>query len=238
MSATGLVEPPPDRPRAADRGAGPELLALGRPAIGAEISGPAVGRPAAARGAGPRARDLARPAAARRALSALDARVRAAPARTRSRRLQRRLGVTIMVTHDQEEALDHGRSHRGHEPGCHRAGRHAAGDLPPAHHRVRGRLRRLDELPRRALDLPADLVRWPAYRFACLRSGRAGWRPARRGRRRSLCIRPRGREGAQTCRPTSPTACRSRWRSSIRLLRLLPRHSRAQARRRMVALTR
>ena len=58
-------------------------------------------------------------------LSALDARVRLR-LRDEIKALQRRLGVTtIMVTHDQEEALDHGRPHRGDEPGRDRAGRHA-----------------------------------------------------------------------------------------------------------------
>ena len=65
-------------------------------------------------------------------LSALDAKVRVR-LRDEIRALQQRLGVTtIMVTHDQEEALDHGRPHRGDEPRRHRAGRHADRDLPRA----------------------------------------------------------------------------------------------------------
>src|SRR6266853_1261386 len=51
-----------------DRQAGRRASGAGRPArIGAEISRPALGRPAAARGARPRACDLALAAAARRA---------------------------------------------------------------------------------------------------------------------------------------------------------------------------
>ena len=58
-------------------------------------------------------------------LSALDAIVRV-KLRQEIRSLQRKLGVTtIMVTHDQEEALRGGRPHRRDEPGRDRAGRHA-----------------------------------------------------------------------------------------------------------------
>ena len=63
-------------------------------------------------------------------LSALDARVRLR-LRDEIKALQRRLGVTtIMVTHDQEEALADGRPHRGDEPGRDRAGRLAVRYLP------------------------------------------------------------------------------------------------------------
>ena len=81
-------------------------------------------------------------------LSALDARVRLR-LRDEVKALQRRLGVTtIMVTHDQEEALADGRPHRGDEPGRDRAGRHAVRDLPQPGNRVRRRLRRHHDVPR------------------------------------------------------------------------------------------
>ena len=71
-----------------------------------QVPGAALRRPAAARGARARARDLARPAAARRAARRRSTPRSACTCATRSSELQRRLGVTtIMVTHDQEEAL-------------------------------------------------------------------------------------------------------------------------------------
>ena len=75
-------------------------------------------------------------------LSALDAIVRI-HLRQEIRALQRELGVTtMMVTHDQEEALSRGRPHRGHEPRGDRTGRHADGGLSRAGLPLRGRLRR------------------------------------------------------------------------------------------------
>ncbi len=77
-------------------------------------------------------------------LSALDAKVRT-HLREEIKSLQRRLGITtIMITHDQEEAIsmadrivDAGRPHR--------ADRHAAGNLPSARQPIRGGVHRRDE---------------------------------------------------------------------------------------------
>ena len=109
----------------------------------AEISRPAVGRPAAARGAGPRARDrrlgcCCSTSRCRRSMRACALRLR-----HEIRRLQR----TARRHHHHGDArpgrgAHHGRPHRGDEPGRDRAGRHAAGDLPPSGHRLRRRLRR------------------------------------------------------------------------------------------------
>ena len=119
-----------------------------------EISRAAVGRPAAARGARSRARDLARPAAARRA--AVGARCARAPAP--APRDQGPAAAARRHHHHGDarpgRGAHHGRPHRGDEPGRHRAGRHAAGNLPPAGHRLRRRLRGLDELPRPARCWP------------------------------------------------------------------------------------
>ena len=97
---------PPQAPRRRSTARVDELLKLvGLPGSGRQVPGPAVGRPAAAHRARARARDGAGPAAARRAaVGARRARARA-PAR-RDPRAAAALGVTtIMVTHDQEEAL-------------------------------------------------------------------------------------------------------------------------------------
>jgi ABC-type Fe3+/spermidine/putrescine transport system ATPase subunit len=101
-------------------------------------------------------------------LSALDARVRAY-LRTEIRRLHERIGVTtIMVTHDQEEALTMGRSHRGDERRRHRAGRLADRGLPEAGERIRRRFRRHHQFPARG--------RGPSRRRA-LRRDRSRLRP-------------------------------------------------------------
>ena len=129
----GLVSRAPEARR--DRDARRRAAGAGRPArLRAEISGPALGRPAAARGAGPRAGDVARPAAARRA--AVGARRARAPAPA-----PRDQGAAAPARrhHHHGDArpgrgADHGRPHRGDEPRRDRAGRHAAGDLPPAGH--------------------------------------------------------------------------------------------------------
>ena len=85
-------------------------------------------------------------------LSALDAKVRVR-LRDEIRALQRRLGVTtIMVTHDQEEALAMADRIVVMNQGGHRAGRHAGGDLSLAGDAVRGRFRRAHDLPRRRRD--------------------------------------------------------------------------------------
>jgi iron(III) transport system ATP-binding protein len=83
-------------------------------------------------------------------LSALDAleRVRL---RQEIRSLQRTLGVTtIMVTHDQEEALSIADRIVVMNHGRHRAGRHADAGLPGALDTFRGRLRRQDQRAVRA----------------------------------------------------------------------------------------
>ena len=65
----------------------------------------AVGRPAAARGAGPRPRQAAEDPAARRALGALDKKLREAT-QFELMNIQHKLGITfVVVTHDQEEAM-------------------------------------------------------------------------------------------------------------------------------------
>ena len=127
-------------------------------------------------------------------LSALDARVRAR-LRGELRDLQRRLGVTtIMVTHDQEEALT--MSDRivvmraGH---VEQVGKPAR-DLCQPGHTLRRRLRRQDELPGRPPDRPAPGRRRRCRAGAWGTCGRA-WRPAPTspsacGRRTSWCARP------------------------------------------------
>ena len=157
-------------------------------------------------------------------LSALDARVRlrlaprdqgpAAPARRHHHHGDARPG----------RGAHHGRPHRGDEPGRHRAGRHAAGDLPPPGHRLRRRLRGLDELPRRH----AGRARQGQGRGPHLRlpgPGRPGARqqggavhPAggrARARPAGRCRQPRRRRGR-----------RARFRR-----RLLPRHAQGPGRR-------
>jgi iron(III) transport system ATP-binding protein len=113
---------------ARDRSARRELLTLVGLPSRAEVSGPALGRPAAAHRAGARARHVAGLLLLDEPLSALDAleRVRL---RGEIRALQQRLGVTtIMVTHDQEEALSMA-DRVVVMNAAHRAGRHAARDL-------------------------------------------------------------------------------------------------------------
>ena len=73
---------------------------------------------------------------------ALDARVRQDLRRWLDE-LHRELGVTsLLVTHDQEEALELANQHRRDARGQDRAGRHARRDLQRARHAVRGRVRR------------------------------------------------------------------------------------------------
>ena len=80
-------------------------------------------------------------------LSALDARVRVR-LRDEIKELQRRVGVTtIMVTHDQEEALTMADRIVVMNHGVHRAGRHPHRDLSQSGDRVRRRLRRRDDVP-------------------------------------------------------------------------------------------
>ena len=102
--AYGLVNRAP-RPRR-DRGARHRAPDAGRAARQRrEVSGPALRRPAAAHRARARARDLARPAAARRAsVGARRQGARAAARRDPAAAAAPRV-TTIMVTHDQEEAL-------------------------------------------------------------------------------------------------------------------------------------
>ena len=118
-------------------------------------------------------------------LSALDARVRlrlrardqgaAAPARRHHHHGDARPG----------RGAHHGRPHRGDEPGRHRAGRHAAGDLPQAGHGLRRRLRRHDEFPRRdARDGRACPDRQPRRLPVRPQEGLAAGTAVR------LCIRP------------------------------------------------
>jgi iron(III) transport system ATP-binding protein len=76
-------------------------------------------------------------------LSALDAKVRA-HLRHEIKDLQRRLGVTTVMVRPGRSA-DHGRPHRRHEPGRHRAGRHPDSNLPRTRYPVRRRLHRCDE---------------------------------------------------------------------------------------------
>ena len=79
---------------------------------------PAVGRPAAARGAGARAGASARSCCCSTSRSAaLDKKLRE-ETQIELMQLQEQLGMTfIIVTHDQEEAMTHGRPHRGDERG-------------------------------------------------------------------------------------------------------------------------
>ena len=204
-----------------------ELLALvGLPDAGPQISGAALRRPAAARGAGPRARDLARPAAARRAaVGARRARARCACA-TRSRRCSARLGVTtIMVTHDQEEALTMAdRIVVMNQGAIEQVGTPQEIYRQPTT-RVRRRLRRLDEFPARHARRRRTSVKVGGLDLRLPGPGRAGagtegqsLHPAR-GRARA---RPAGRHRQSR----ADRGRRARFRR-----RLLPRHA-AGARRR------
>ena len=103
----------------------------------------------------------------------------------------------------------HGRPHRGDEPGRDRAGRHAAGDLPPAGDGLRRRLRGHDEFPARHACWRRTGSRSAASPSTARR--RTGWRRAARSRSASG---PRTCACA-TCRPTSPIASPSRSPSSI-----------------------
>jgi len=77
-------------------------------------------------------------------LSALDAKVRVY-LRDEIKALQRRLGITtIMITHDQEEAISMA-DHRGHAQRQNRAGRRSTGNLSSACLPVRGRIHRCNE---------------------------------------------------------------------------------------------
>ena len=102
--AYGAREPQDEARR--DPRARAHVARAGRPARQpSQASGPAVRRPAAAHRAGARTRHLPGLLLLDEPLSALDARVRVR-LRQEIRALQQRLGVTtIMVTHDQEEAL-------------------------------------------------------------------------------------------------------------------------------------
>ena len=107
-----------------------------------QVSGPALRRAAAADRARARAGDVARAAAARRAAVG----ARCAGARTPARRDPRAAAAPGRDDHHGHarsggSAVD-GRHGRGDEPGPHRAGRHAATDLPRTGVGVRRRLRR------------------------------------------------------------------------------------------------
>jgi hypothetical protein len=120
---------PGQQPRQArrDQGACRRAAEARRPAdLGQQIPQPALRRPAAARGTGPRA-GATRPGLLLldEPLSALDAleRIRL---RGEIRRLQKQVGITtIMVTHDQEEALSMADRIAIMNHGRDRAGRHA-----------------------------------------------------------------------------------------------------------------
>ena len=159
-------------------------------------------------------------------LSALDARVRlrlrardqgaAAPARRHHHHGDARPGG----------GAHHGRPHRGDEPGRDRAGRHAAGDLPPSGDGLRRRLRRRDEFPRPARFAAPD-KRQGRRAHLRLPGRRTGWR--RRSKVR-LCIRPedvRVRDLPRRHRQSrADRGRRPRFRR-----RLLPRHAEGARRR-------
>ena len=130
---------------------------------------------------------LARPAAARRAaVGARCARARCACAHE-IKALQRRLGVTtIMVTHDQEEALTMAdRIVVMNQGAIEQVGTPQEIYRRPAT-RLRRRFRRHDELPRRHAGRRPDRVQVGGLDFACAAAGRAR---RRRATVRS-CIRP------------------------------------------------
>ena len=118
-------------------------------------------------------------------LSALDARVRAA-LRHEIKALQRTLGVTtIMVTHDQEEALTMAdRIVVMNQGAIEQVGTPQEIYRRPAT-RLRRRLRRLDELPRRHAARARQASRSRGLAFDC--PSRTAWPPAARC---ALCIRP------------------------------------------------
>ena len=148
------------------------------------------------------------PAAARRA--AVGARrARARQPAPGDPRLQRKLGVTtIMVTHDQEEALVGGRPHRRDEPGRDRAGRHADA-------------RSTATRPRRSSPTSSASIN---VLPATLRAGggrvRVGAQPLRAA---STSARSRARRARSTCGP------RTCWRGRSR--RATPTSSRPRSRR-------
>ena len=149
-------------------------------------------------------------------LSALDAleRVRL---RGEIRALQQRLGVTtIMVTHDQEEALSMADRIVVMNHGVHRAGRHAAGDLPRAGDAVRRRFRRQGQRARRppragrrrcASARAASTLRGttaePARRRQAVPASRGRAGAADRGRRQQRRSTARSRRSSSSARTAS-----------------------------------
>ena len=112
-------------------------------------------------------------------LGALDLKLREAM-QDELKALQHRLGITfVFVTHDQGEALSHGRPGRGLQRRPHRPGRHARGDLRASAHPLRRRFRRLVERAAAGGDAGA----WRARRLGepAPRGGAAGGRGRLRG---------------------------------------------------------
>ncbi len=146
-------------------------------------------------------------------LSALDARVRVR-LRDEIKTLQRRLGVTtIMVTHDQEEALAMADRivvmNRGRVEQVGSAGR----DLRPSGVRLRRRLRRRHEHARRRRRRAGPGARRPAG-AGLQRARRARRGPARHaGPAAGGGAHPRRRAGYRRTPSRSPSSC---WISSVR----------------------
>ena len=142
-------------------------------------------------------------------LSALDARVRLR-LRHEIKALQRTLGVTtIMVTHDQEEALTMAdRIVVMNQGAIDQVGTPQEIYRHPTTAFVADFVGSMNFLPG-TLSAP-DKVKVGDLTFDCPAAGRAGARPARSisasGPRTCACA---------TCRPTSPIACRSRSPTSI-----------------------
>ena len=198
-----------------------ELLKLvGLPDSGPKYPGAAVGRPAAAHRAGARARHLARPAAARRAAVGARCAACACACAARSARCSSRLGVTtIMVTHDQEEALS-----------------------------MADRIVVMNQGAIEQVGTPLEIYREPATPFVAdfvgkmnfLRRHAAGARPGQRSRASPSTARARTawrrRRGARstcgprtcacaTCRPTIANAFDGADRRDRVPRRVLPRHA-------------
>ena len=155
-------------------------------------------------------------------LGALDLRLRK-QLQIELKRIQQDVGITFVhVTHDQEEAMTHGRHDRGHARRQDRAGRRRRRPLRAPAHRVRGELpRRLEPDRRQARRHPGR--RSPRSRRttarACTSRPTASARttPTRSasasGPRRSRCARP----------PTARARRRRQLAARHRRRRLLPR---------------
>ena len=136
-------------------------------------------------------------------LGALDLRLRK-QLQIELKRIQQDVGITFVhVTHDQEEAMTHGRHDRRDERRQDRAGRQRRRPLRAPAHRVRGELPRRLEPRRRAACAPRRTAtrrsrRTTAPRCTCRATGSARTAPTRCG---SACGRRRSRSPppAATC---------------------------------------